>query len=231
MGRGRTMSFSTKFLIGLTLAGTSTIIAWVLEVNRRGSTVIAPPHWSPNASWERRFPGIPSNASSKVVGLMGVCNVNGTEYCSNCAKQSKVDGIDVGIYMSDISMWWMVLPYFIVGCAEALINPLLQYYAYAFTPAPARALLQGICLVFTAMYPEALTAVFTLWLKAHVPNNLNDTFKFLGMNMGIDAFYLVGIMFLIPAVPLVTLVTRCAAPTALADDIPEGQHLREDELS
>merc|ERR1712107_151565 len=70
---------------------------------------------------------------------------------------------------------------------------------------------------------------FTLWLKAHVPNNLNETYKFLGMNEGIDAFYIVGLMFLIPAVPLVTFVTRCAAPTPLADDIPEGQHLRDEE--
>jgi dipeptide/tripeptide permease len=208
---GMQISLNTKLIIGLLLAGASTLSALALEVARRDSTVLAPPGWFPDAAWDVRFPGIPSNTTGAAI-YMGVCIVDGVDYCSNCAKKTKLDGIEVGMYMSNMSMFWMIVPYFVVGIAEALVNPLLQYYAYAFTPERTRAVIQGVCLLFIGMYPEAVSAVFTLWMNDSIPNNLNETRKFWGLEMGIDAFYLVGLVFVVPAVPLVIFVVKfCAA--------------------
>merc|ERR1711879_513587 len=38
------------------------------------------------------------------------------------------------VRMSSISVWWMAIPYAMIGIAEVLVNPVLQHYAYVGAP-------------------------------------------------------------------------------------------------
>jgi len=213
--RRKTVSLTTKFVTGLILAGLSALVALIFEWLRRGSGVHAWPGWYPDAPREVRFPnmtfyGDGDYAWANFQDFMGVCMVNGVDYCSNCAPQTiyPETGVKIGIYMSNMSAWWMCIPFFIVGVAEALVTPVLQYFAYAVTPAGARSMIQAALVVFTGMYPLASVTIFTTLLAKCFKNNLNLTTKILGIPMGIDAFYWLAVVFTVPAVPVAICVIR-----------------------
>jgi len=142
----------------------------------------------------------------------------GRDYCSNCAPKHVIDGIDVGIYMSDLSAFWMVLPYFLTGIGEALVQPVIQYYAYACSPTSTRAFVQALVLVFTGMYPLSLVTVFTTLLKHHLRNNLNKkSDDVAGISIGIEVFYYIGLLFAVVGIPLTYFVLKRVTEAPIPD--------------
>lgn len=217
--RGRPISAQQKFLMGLSLAGLSALSALFIERARRGAPVLAPSGWTADAATSIQFPDMAY--TDDLAGYMGQCLVNGKDYCSNCAKKSIVDadGFMAGIYMSDFSPFWMVIPFVLMGMAEACVLPVVQYIAYEFTPKPSRAIIQGVSLVFINAYPLALVTAFSTILVKFVSNDLNITKEnFMGIHMGVDAYYWASLCFLIPAVPLLMLVNRIGTVSKIEDN-------------
>lgn len=131
------------------------------------------------------------------------------DYCSNCAsfaawpksESLSNDGtVSAGIYMSDISGWWMLIPFAFIGMGEIMINPVLYYYAYSMTPGKTQSIIQAVNLVFQGAYPPALQAVFTTLLKDDEPNNLN--------NGRVWMFYVISLVFIVIGTPIFFLVQR-----------------------
>lgn len=61
-----------------------------------------------------------------------------TDIVSDCAPQVP------GIYMSDISSFYMLLPFFLIGVGEVLVNPCLYFFVYDQAPPRTRSLL-SVC--------------------------------------------------------------------------------------
>ena len=146
--------------------------------------------------------GCPAGLAA-ISSYVGQCTIGGQDYCSNCAPKHALDGVEVGIYMSDISAFWMAFPYMLTGLGEALVQPVLQYYAYSCTPKTCRAFVQALALVFSGMYPLSLVTVFTTLLKHHLQNNLNNkTDDVLGLSLGLEVFYYIALVFAIIGIPV-----------------------------
>lgn len=71
--------------------------------------------------------------------------------------------------MSAISGWWAVVPYFITGCGEVLVNPIVQEYAFSEVAPRLRSLMMGFTLVAMGCTPSVVTAVFS----SFVPTDFN----------------------------------------------------------
>jgi len=222
------VSATQKFIFGVLAVTISGIVALIMEYIRADATVLAPAGWSPNATMEQRFPNVSTSQYADVEAYMGQCVIDGQDYCSNCAPKHAIGDIEVGIYMSDISAFWMALPFFLTGIGEALVQPVLQHYAYSHTPKAGRALVQAIVLVFTGMYPLALVTVFTTLLKDHLQNDLNRTSKVLGLSLGIEVFYYIGLLFAIVGLPLTYIVLKKAKMEPVSDSGDLDEDLLDD---
>ena len=84
---------------------------------------------------------------------------------SNCAP--------AGVVMSDISTWWMALPYFLVGVCECFISIPLFDICYSEVPEALRSSAQAINLFVTAL-SGAMSASITTALSAYLTTDLND---------------------------------------------------------
>jgi len=209
--RGKKFGLLPRLAIGVVLMAASALTALILEVVRRNQSALAPGDWSSSAPFSVRFPGVANLTDPTIVKAldpwMGTCIVDGVDYCSNC-NSGMVEGVKVGIYMSDISAYWMVVPTLLMGFSEALVNPGIRYYAYEVTPAPARALVQGLTLVFFGAQPEAMVAVANKLLHPFVNYNLNITHNVFGIAMGIEIFYCLTLIACAIAVPFLWLYQR-----------------------
>merc|ERR1712187_550300 len=105
-----------------------------------------------------------------------------------------------GIYMSNISAFWMFVPFAFIGLGEIMVNPVLYYYAYSMTPPKTQSVIQAVNLVFQGAYPPALVAVFSSVLGSAQPNNLN-----LGH---LEYFYYVCLAFCVIGTPIFFVVQR-----------------------
>merc|ERR1712039_383768 len=76
--------------------------------------------------------------------------------------------------MSDMSVWWMAIPYAMIGIGEILVNPVLQHTAYEGAPESMRSLLQAFNLFAMGGMPNAISAGISLATKRFTPDNLND---------------------------------------------------------
>jgi len=74
------------------------------------------------------------------------------------------------IPMSDINGWWTFIPYFITGCGEVLVNPIVQEFAFDEVAPRLRSLMMGFTLVAMGCVPSVITAVFS----GFVPDDMND---------------------------------------------------------
>lgn len=92
------------------------------------------------------------------------------DVASHCAPL-EADGTHV--HMSDMSAFWMCVPFFLVGMGEVLVNPGLQYLAYSGAPASTRSLMQAFTLFAGQGFPSAFTAPLSLVAANWTPNNLN----------------------------------------------------------
>eukprot|EP00930_Biecheleria_cincta_P059509 TRINITY_DN45228_c0_g1_i1.p1 TRINITY_DN45228_c0_g1~~TRINITY_DN45228_c0_g1_i1.p1 ORF type:complete len:555 (+),score=47.89 TRINITY_DN45228_c0_g1_i1:106-1770(+) len=89
---------------------------------------------------------------------------------SHCSPL-EADGTHV--HMSNMSAFWMGLPFFLVGMGEVLVNPGLQHLAYVGAPASTRSLMQAFTLFAGQGFPSALTSPLSLVAAKWTPNNLN----------------------------------------------------------
>jgi dipeptide/tripeptide permease len=89
---------------------------------------------------------------------------------SVCAPE--VDGEHVR--MSDMSVWWMAIPYMMIGIGEILVNPVLQHTAYEGAPESMRSMLQAFNLFAMGGMPNAVAAGISLATRKYTPNNLNN---------------------------------------------------------
>ena len=78
-----------------------------------------------------------------------------------------------GVQMSDFSVWWMAIPFFLVGTAECLCNIPLYELCYSQTPPAYRSMAQAVFLFVTGI-GSMLTGAFTTALAPYVTDNLND---------------------------------------------------------
>lgn len=110
---------------------------------------------------------------------------------SNCAPLD-LDGKHV--HMSDMSAFWMCLPFFFVGMGEVLVNPVLQHLAYVGAPASTRSLMQAFTLFAGQGFPSALTSPLSLVAARWTPNDLNhgnlEYVYFLLIAVGLAGCYL-----------------------------------------
>jgi uncharacterized membrane protein YgcG len=78
-----------------------------------------------------------------------------------------------GTQMSDVSVWWMALPFFLVGTAECLCNIPVYELCYSQTPPAFRSMAQAVFLFVTAV-GSMLTGAFTTSLSRYITDDLND---------------------------------------------------------
>jgi len=71
--------------------------------------------------------------------------------------------------MSDMSGWWTFIPYFVTGCGEVLVNPVLQEFAFDEVAPRLRSLMMGFTLVAMGCTPSVITAIFA----GFVPSDMN----------------------------------------------------------
>lgn len=71
--------------------------------------------------------------------------------------------------MSQMSGWWTFIPYFITGCGEVLVNPIVQEFAFDEVAPRLRSFMMGFTLVAMGCTPSVITAVFS----GFVPSDMN----------------------------------------------------------
>lgn len=81
------------------------------------------------------------------------------------------DGTHVN--MSDMSAWWMCIPYFLIGMGEVLVLPVLQHFTYEGASPSMRSLLQAFNLFAMGGMPGAISSTLNLAMASFTPNNLN----------------------------------------------------------
>ena len=90
--------------------------------------------------------------------------MNNEDCYSQCAA--------VGVKMSDFSVWWMAIPFFLVGTAECLCNIPIYDLCYTQTPPAYRSLAQAVFLFMTAV-GNMLTGALVTALSKYVTDDLN----------------------------------------------------------
>eukprot|EP00951_Prasinocladus_malaysianus_P004167 scaffold29452_cov40-Prasinocladus_malaysianus.AAC.1 len=85
---------------------------------------------------------------------------------SNCAPE--------GVTMSQISAFWIFIPFAVVGMGEVLVNPVLIYFAYNQAPVRTRSVMQAFNLLCQGAISSAYTAALTTALTCWFTDNLND---------------------------------------------------------
>jgi len=105
---------------------------------------------------------------------------------SNCAPP--------GIQMSEMSAFWMFVPYSVVGAGEILVNPLLYYFAYSSAPGSTRGMVQAMNLVAQGAIPSAFASAVSSSLPKWQPDDLNDG--------GLENFYWLSIIVILVMIPV-----------------------------
>mmetsp|Transcript_64790 Transcript_64790/g.118332 ORF Transcript_64790/g.118332 Transcript_64790/m.118332 type:complete len:551 (+) Transcript_64790:138-1790(+) len=82
------------------------------------------------------------------------------------------DGVHVA--MSDMSAWWMCIPYFLIGMGEVLVLPVLQHFTYEGASPSMRSLMQAFNLFAMGGMPGAISSTLNLAMARFTPNNLNQ---------------------------------------------------------
>merc|ERR1712232_238283 len=78
------------------------------------------------------------------------------------------------VHMSNMSAFWMVIPYMIIGVGEILVNPVLQFVAYEGAPESMRSMLQAFNLFCLGGMPNAVSSAIGMATISLTPNNLNN---------------------------------------------------------
>lgn len=84
---------------------------------------------------------------------------------SNCAA--------TGVKMSQFPVWWMAIPFLLVGTGECLCNIPIYEVCYTQTPPAYRSMAQAVFLFITAV-GSMFTGAFTSALTKYITDDLND---------------------------------------------------------
>jgi len=102
--------------------------------------------------------------------------------------------------MSDISGFYMFIPYALVGLGEVLVNPVLYYVAYTTAPVSARGMVQALNLVAQGAIPNAFTSAISSSFPEWQPDDLNKGH--------LEYFYYVAIAVIVLGTPLFCFVSH-----------------------
>jgi peptide/histidine transporter 3/4 len=98
-------------------------------------------------------------------------NRPGLDFESRCAPLAD-DGTH--IHGSDMSAFWMMVPYAVSGISEIMIYPVIQHLAYQGSPSEMKPFMQAFCQFSMGALPSAVASAVSQGTAAWVPNNLND---------------------------------------------------------
>ena len=79
--------------------------------------------------------------------------------------------------MSSLSLWWMLLPFTLIGFGEVLINVTLYDYTFSAAPVNMRVLAQGFQLLCQGSMSSSFSVVLNLLMESwntHADNNHNN---------------------------------------------------------
>jgi len=142
---GKPISRKAKFVAGFTLIVFANLIGVVIELMRRQREFIPCPF---------ELIGSPQ---------CGPYNGKGNYLLSQCSPGGKLP-------MSNISGWWTFIPYFVTGCGEVFVNPVLQEFTFDEVAPRLRSLMMGFTLIAMGCTPSVITAIFS----GFVPSDMND---------------------------------------------------------
>lgn len=143
--RGKAVPRKAKYVAGFSLIVLANFIAVAIELVRRGRSFIACP---------------PDLIGSDQCGAY---HGEGNYLLSQCSPGGQLP-------MSDISGWWTFIPYFVTGCGEVLVNPILQEFCYDEVAPRLRSLMMGFTLIAMGCTPSVITAIFS----GFVPSDMNN---------------------------------------------------------
>jgi len=131
---GRKIKSTEKYLVGLTVGILAMVVAAFLEVARRRAPIVA----ACGAGQDVVVEGLlsPTPSPSNQAELDDGFFADRFECYSQCACP--------GVGMSDLSVWWMAIPFFLVGTAECLCNIPIFELCYSQTPPQYRSMAQVI---------------------------------------------------------------------------------------
>eukprot|EP00122_Pirum_gemmata_P021094 Pgem_evm1s19679 len=89
---------------------------------------------------------------------------------SNCAP---VNANGVGIYMSDFSGYYYLIPFAVLGISECFFNPVMIDFVYTQSPPKTRSFCLGLVLVSRGAISSGFTAPIITSLSMFFPNDLN----------------------------------------------------------
>uniref|UniRef100_A0A7S2HPA4 Major facilitator superfamily (MFS) profile domain-containing protein n=1 Tax=Zooxanthella nutricula TaxID=1333877 RepID=A0A7S2HPA4_9DINO len=113
-----------------------------------------------------------------------------------------------GVHMRDISAFWMLVPYALIGAAEVLVNPCMFYFCYTAAPPKVRSLVQAFNLFFVGAVPSAFTSVA---VAATLPDDLDSS--------RLEYYYILNVACALAGVLAYFLVTRCGSS---GQDLKDG---------
>jgi len=140
MRGGRPIPRKSKYILGFLLVVAANMVGVVIEVFRRKADFVP-------------CPGDWSAADQH-------------NYCKNglliagCSSQP----------MRTMSAWWTFWPYFITGCGEIMVNPVLQEFAFDEVAPKLRSFMMGFTLVTMGCVPSVISALFA----GFVPNDMDN---------------------------------------------------------
>jgi len=146
---GRQIPRKAKYITGFILVILSNVCGMILEYIRRQRPLIPCPAGS---------------EGSDICGPYRDTSEGAPEYLySQCSPGGHIP-------MSDMSAWWVIIPYFITGCGEVLVNPVVQEFAFDESSSKLRSFVMGFTLVAMGCVPSVITSVFS----GFVPNDMNS---------------------------------------------------------
>jgi len=143
--RGKAVPRKAKYIAGFSLIVLANFIGAGIELVRRGRSFIPCP---------------PDLIGSDQCGPY---HGEGNYLLSQCSPGGQLP-------MSDMSGWWTFIPYFVTGCGEVLVNPILQEFTYDEVAPRLRSLMMGFTLIAMGCTPSVITAIFS----GFVPSDMNN---------------------------------------------------------
>jgi len=146
---GQDLRRKTKYIVGFLLIILANVCGMIIEYVRRQQPLMPCP---------------PGSEGSDICGPYLDESDGAPQYLySQCSPGGHIP-------MSNMSAWWVVIPYFITGCGEVLVNPVLQEFAFDESSAKLKSFVMGFVLVAQGCVPSVITSAFS----GFVPDDMNS---------------------------------------------------------
>ena len=155
---GRDISKTVAFTAGLAIGAISCVISAIIENSRVDTPLMG--NLSNGTS--------PFNAAVPLSVLSADSN-----YRSLCSPTFTEGTTDLHMVMTDMTVWWMVLPYLGIGIGEVFVNAGMYSFTYSNTPTSMRSLMQAFTLLCQGTLSNGITASLSMLMAAWVPNDIN----------------------------------------------------------